>query len=43
MVCGAFWGRSAARRRVFVNYTASFVAPIFAPFFAVIATVFAPF
>ena len=37
------WGCSAARGRGLVNYAAPFIAPVFAPFFAVIASIFAPF
>jgi hypothetical protein len=36
-------GRSGARGRGLVNYAAPFIAPVFAPLFAVIAPVFAPF
>jgi hypothetical protein len=36
-------GRSAARGRGFVDYTAPLIAPIFAPLLAVIAPIFAAF
>ena len=36
-------GRSGACGRGLVNYAASFIAPVFAPLFAVIAPVLAPF